>query len=114
MKPSPDELIELYTRREVFAATIWLHGRGVNATDLDGIIRNMRMSRELGLHYVAPSAPLRPITANGGRPSRAWFDIPGDPEIVGEDHEGIRQSSEGIRELIDAERVIGTLQQAVG
>lgn len=113
MKPLPDDLIELYTRREVFAAAIWLHGLGVNATDLDDIIRNMSRSRDLGLHYVAPGAPLRPITINGGRPSRAWFDVFGDPETAGEDREGIRQSSEAIRELIDAERARGTPAECI-
>ena len=106
MKPFQEDLIEAYTRppSAVAHCTIWLHGLGVSASDMDGIIRNMRRSRELGLHYVAPNAPVRPITVNGGRASRAWFDVKGDPADVPEDREGIDDSTQRMFALLDAER----------
>jgi phospholipase/carboxylesterase len=104
MNTQKDDLVELYTRPELVACTLWLHGLGTNATDLDSIITNMHRSRELGLHYLAPSAPIRPITLNNGRSARAWFDVAGDPAEVPEDREGIEDSSKRIAMLLDQER----------
>ena len=104
MKREQEDLIELYTRPELVACTIWLHGLGVNATDMDAIITNMRRSRELGLHYLAPSAPLRRITVNRGQPMRAWFDVTGDPAEMPEDQAGIEESARRITTLLDDER----------
>jgi phospholipase/carboxylesterase len=104
MKTQQQDIIELYTRPELVATTVWLHGMGTNATDMDGIITNMRKSRELGLHHLAPSAPVRPVTVNNGRPGRAWFDVLGDPAEVPEDRIGIEESSRYIRDLLNEER----------
>jgi phospholipase/carboxylesterase len=107
MNRQQDDLIELYTRPELVACTMWLHGLGVNATDMDAIITSMRRSRELGLHYLAPSAPLRPITVNRGQPMRAWFDVTGDPAEVPEDRTGIEESAGRIAKLLDDEGARG-------
>ncbi len=95
------EIFEVYTRRKVKAATIWLHGMGVNAEDLNPILVNLRQSREIGLHYVAPNAPLRRISVNEGMPSRAWFDVRGEPGEAPLDREGMDQSTQHIHKLID-------------
>ncbi|MCC5857909.1 MAG: phospholipase [Ectothiorhodospiraceae bacterium] len=100
-------MIELYTRARPVASTVWLHGLGVNGGDMDAIVTNMRRSREIGLHHVAPNAPLRSITVNGGRRARAWFDVLGDPASVPEDRGGIEDSASRIRDILDAERAQG-------
>ncbi len=107
MKRQPESVIEVYTRAEMVASVIWLHGLGTNATDMDGIITNMRRSRELGLHHVAPNAPVRRITVTKGAPVRAWFDVLGDPTEVPEDRAGIEASSTRVRELLDNEQANG-------
>jgi len=107
MTPRDDDLIEAYTRPRVVACTLWLHGLGVNAADMDGIISRMRRSWELGLHHVAPNAPLRPITVNAGRHTRAWFDVTGDPADTPVDREGIEESTRHIHRLLDRERARG-------
>lgn len=106
-KAPKEDLIELYTRPQLVACTLWLHGLGTNGTDLDSIITNMRRSRELGLHYLAPNAPLRRISVNGGRPARAWFDVTGDPAEHPEDRDGIEESARRIADLLDLERERG-------
>lgn len=102
--PDRAELLEVYTRpaAKLTAATIWLHGQGANAEDLNPILVNLRRSRELGLHWLAPSAPLRRMTVNDGRPARAWYDIPKEPDAVDADRDGIEQSSKRMHDLLDA------------
>lgn len=95
------EIFEVYTRRKVKAATVWLHGMGVNAEDLNPILVNLRQSREIGLHYIAPNAPLRRITVNEGMPTRSWFDVRGEPGEAPLDREGMDQSTQSIHKLID-------------
>lgn len=107
MTAQQDDLIEVYTRSTPVACTLWLHGLGVSAADMDDLIRNMPRSRELGLHYIAPNAPVRPITVNDSRPARAWFDVTGDPSQVPEDRAGIEDSTRRIFGLLDTERARG-------
>ena len=95
------EIFEVYTRRKVRAANVWLHGMGVNAEDLNPILVNLRQSREIGLHYIAPNAPLRRITVDEGRPTRAWFDVRGEPGEAPLDQEGLDQSTHRIHDLLD-------------
>ncbi len=113
MKAAQDDVIEVYTRAKARAATLWLHGLGVNAGDMDGVIANMRRSRELGLHYVAPNAPLRPITVNNGMPARAWFDVAGDPAEVPPGQESLADSCRRVHVLLDRERQRGFPSQTV-
>jgi len=112
-KSIQEDVIEVYTRAELFASTLWLHGLGVNASDMDAVITSMRKSRELGLHHVAPNAPLRPITVNNGYPTRAWFDVLGDPAEAGEDQEGIEASGKRIQALLDTEQERGITSEHI-
>jgi phospholipase/carboxylesterase len=95
------EVFEVYTRRKVKATNVWLHGMGVNAEDLNPILVNLRQSREIGLHYIAPNAPLKRITVNEGKPTRAWFDVRGEPGEAPLDREGIDESTRAIHDLLD-------------
>ncbi len=101
------EIFEVYTRRKVKATTIWLHGMGVNAEDLNPILVNLRQSREIGLHYIAPNAPLRRITVNEGMPTRAWFDVRGEPGEAPLDRDGMDESMQSIHGLLDRAREQG-------
>lgn len=103
MRTLPEDMIEVYTRPELHVASIWLHGLGVGGADLDGIVTSMKQCRNLGLHYLAPNAPVRPITVNQGMPCRAWFDIIGDPELDGVDEQGLAESCARIHQLLDEE-----------
>ena len=101
------EIFEVYTRRRVKAAAIWLHGMGVNAEDLNPIMVNLRQSREIGLHYIAPNAPLKRITVNEGMPTRAWFDVRGEPGEAPLDREGMDESTRAVHDLLDRVREQG-------
>ncbi|QOC21914.1 dienelactone hydrolase family protein [Wenzhouxiangella sp. AB-CW3] len=100
-KRDRQEIFEVYTRRKVRAANIWLHGMGVNAEDLNPILVNLRQSREIGLHYIAPSAPIRRITVNQDRPTRAWFDVRGEPGEAPLDRDGMDESTRMVHDQLD-------------
>ncbi len=106
-KQDKQEVFEVYTRRKVKAANVWLHGMGVNAEDLNPILVNLRQSREIGLHYIAPNAPLRRITVNEGMPTRAWFDVRGEPGEAPLDREGMDESTRSVHDLLDRVREQG-------
>ena len=85
------------------ASVIWLHGLGADGHDFESIVPELNLSPELGIRFVFPHAPVRPITINGGLPMRAWFDILGLDRLLVEDEAGIRASALLIGELIGAE-----------
>ncbi len=95
--------MEVFTRREVQAATIWLHGLGVNASDLNAVIKNLSQSREMGLHYLAPNAPMRRISVDEERPARAWFDVLSQPGEAPEDCDGIEESARFLVDILQRE-----------
>lgn len=104
MPNSSNETMEVLTRREVDAATILLHGQGVAADDLTPLLTGLTRSREIGLHFLGPNAPVRRLSINEGRPQRAWYDVPAQPEAAGTRPEGLTESVARVRELLGAER----------
>ena len=56
-------------------SVIWLHGLGADGHDFEPIVPELRLPAELGLRFVFPHAPVRPVTINGGMAMRAWYDI---------------------------------------
>ncbi len=103
MQQQARDMIELYTRPRPTAATFWLHGLGAGGTDMDAIVTNLKRSRELGLHHLAPDAPVRPVTVNDGRATRAWFDVLGEPGAVPDDRAGMDESVAWIHGLLEQE-----------
>ena len=56
-------------------SVIWLHGLGADGHDFEPIVPELRLPAELGLRFVFPHAPVRPVTINAGMTMRAWYDI---------------------------------------
>lgn len=56
-------------------SVIWLHGLGADGHDFEPIVAELHLPAELGLRFVFPHAPVRPVTINGGMSMRAWYDI---------------------------------------
>lgn len=56
-------------------AVIWLHGLGADAHDFEPIVTQLQLPTELGMRFIFPNAPLRPVSLYGGMPARAWFDL---------------------------------------
>jgi phospholipase/carboxylesterase len=56
-------------------AVIWLHGLGADAHDFEPIVAELQLPATLGIRFIFPNAPLRPVSLYGGMPARAWFDL---------------------------------------
>ncbi|MDY0390182.1 alpha/beta hydrolase [Desulfobulbus oligotrophicus] len=67
--------IEQETTTDPDAAIIWLHGLGADGHDFAPIIPELNLPSELGIRFIFPHAPSRPVTVNGGYVMPAWFDI---------------------------------------
>lgn len=90
------------------ATVIWLHGLGADGHDFEPIIPALRLPDALGIRYLFPEAPLRPVTINGGMEMRAWFDIDSVRRDAGVNRTHLAESVAGLRALAhrEAERGI--------
>lgn len=57
------------------ATIIWLHGLGADGHDFAPIVPELHLPQSLGVRFVFPHAPVRPVTINGGMSMRAWYDV---------------------------------------
>jgi phospholipase/carboxylesterase len=94
--------IELETRPNPSHAVIWMHGLGADGSDFVPIVRELKLP-PLGIRFIFPHAPMRPVTINGGFVMRAWYDIVVQDLVRQEDEHGIRESQELVGELIEKE-----------
>lgn len=85
------------------ASLIWLHGLGADSSDFAFLKDFLAMPSALGLRYVLPDAPERPVTLNGGLVMRAWYDIAVSDLGRSPDLAGIDDTLTQIEALLDAE-----------
>ncbi|NOZ10271.1 MAG: carboxylesterase [Gammaproteobacteria bacterium] len=107
------EPILIETGGPVTASVIWLHGLGADGNDFAGIVPELGMPEDLGLRYIFPHAPMRPVTLNMGHVMRAWYDIVGLDASSAEDKVGITQSQQYIDKLIQCEIDQGIASQRI-
>src|SRR5688572_16599850 len=81
-------------------AVIWLHGLGATADDFVPVIPYLGLSNALGIRFIFPQAPNRPITVNGGYVMPGWYDIKGRDITDKEDLPGMTQSRNMLDGLI--------------
>lgn len=96
------QTIEIETRPKPSHSVIWLHGLGADGNDFVPIVQQLSLP-SLGIRFVFPHAPMRPVTINGGFVMRAWYDIVYDNLVMKEDEPGLRQSQQMIEDLIAKE-----------
>ncbi len=100
------QTIEIETRPKPSHSVIWLHGLGADGNDFVPIVQELSLP-PLGIRFVFPHAPMRPVTINGGFVMRAWYDIAYQDLALKEDETGLRQSQKSIEELIAREESRG-------
>ena len=100
------QVIEIETKPKPSHSVIWLHGLGADGNDFVPIVQELSLP-PLGIRFVFPHAPMRPVTINGGFVMRAWYDITGQDMVRKEDELGLRQSQKMIDELIAREESRG-------
>ena len=89
------------------ASIIVLHGLGADGNDFVPIARELDLRAIGPVRFVFPSAPVRPVTLNGGYEMRAWYDIhppSANPAVPRpEDEAGLRAAQGLVQGLIDRE-----------
>jgi len=105
---SAEETVEIETGPgEPQGSVIWLHGLGADGHDFGPIVPQLRLPSELGLRFVFPHAPMRPVKINGGMTMRAWFDILSLDRDGLADEAGVRASAGILDGLIQREQERG-------
>jgi phospholipase/carboxylesterase len=89
------------------AAVIWLHGLGADGHDFVPIVPELKLPPTAAVRFIFPHAEVRPVTVNGGRAMRAWYDIVGLNRMDAQDEAGIRAAAARIEALIDAQVAAG-------
>ncbi|MGQ8364265.1 alpha/beta hydrolase [Glaciecola sp. 1036] len=85
------------------ATIIWLHGLGDSGNGFAPIAPELQLPEELGIKFVFPNAPIRPVTINNGMQMRAWYDIKSMDMESRADEEGVRESADQVQKLIENE-----------
>ena len=98
-----DDTVEVTTGENPEGSIIWLHGLGADGHDFEPIVPELALPAGIGLRFVFPHAPFRPVTVNGGMTMRAWYDILSFDTAGRADANGVVQSSALLEELIARE-----------
>lgn len=101
------ETVEVEPRGAASGSVVWLHGLGADGHDFEALVPELRLPPDLPLRFVFPHAPVRPVTINGGMAMRAWYDIRSLDRDGPQDEEGIRESADTLRALIEREQARG-------
>ncbi len=99
--------VEIEPTGAVRSSVIWMHGLGADANDFGPIVPEMRLPAELGIRFVFPNAPVRPVTINGGMRMRAWYDVLTVDLPRREDPDGVYDSERAIVALLEREKQRG-------
>ncbi|MFT5718858.1 MAG: phospholipase/carboxylesterase [Oleiphilaceae bacterium] len=99
--------VEIQPQGEHKSTIIWLHGLGDSGNGFAPIAPELKLPVELGVKFVFPHAPIRPVTINNGMEMRAWYDIKSMDMDSRADLDGVIDSSQRIEQLIHAEIASG-------
>ncbi|MCC7396746.1 MAG: dienelactone hydrolase family protein [Planctomycetes bacterium] len=97
----------------VRASVIWLHGLGADGHDFAPIVPELRLPAALGVRFVLPHAPVRPVSINGGMRMPAWYDISELDLRRRHDEAGLRASAARIGDWIAHERAGGIKSERI-
>ena len=97
------EMIEIETAPNPTASIIILHGLGADGNDFVPVAQELDLDSVGPMRFVFPSAPMRPVTLNGGYVMRAWYDILDTDLPKREDEAGLRESQALVEALIAVE-----------
>jgi len=107
------EQIEIEPRGVVRRSVIWLHGLGADGHDFETLLRQWGLADELGVRFLLPHAPFRPVTLNGGMRMRAWYDIHNLEFDGPEDAAGLETSRAQLQAIIEHEQRRGVASENI-
>lgn len=82
---------------------IILHGLGADGSDFEPVCAALKLDDLGPMRFVLPSAPVMPVSINGGYRMRAWYDILPVSGPGREDAATMRASMQAVHALIDRE-----------
>jgi phospholipase/carboxylesterase len=85
------------------ASVIWLHGLGADGHDFEPVVPMLELDPALGVRFVFPHAPSRPVTINMGMVMPAWYDVRSLDLRRDADESGIRTSARQLEDLVERE-----------
>ena len=104
--------VEVTAGEPIANAVIWLHGLGADGHDFEPIVPALGL-KDLGVRFIFPHAPRRPVSINMGLIMRAWFDVR-DIDFGGDaDEKGIRESVGQVAALVARERERGVAARRI-
>lgn len=98
-----DAPIEIESAPSPSASVIWLHGLGADGSDFVPVVRELDLPEGVGVRFVFPHAPMRPVTVNGGYVMRAWYDIAPAPVGYRQERAHIDESASYLDGLVERE-----------
>jgi phospholipase/carboxylesterase len=98
--------IEVPSGSPIRSAVIWLHGLGADGHDFEPIVPALGL-QDLGVRFILPHAPRRPVSVNMGLIMPAWFDIRRLDFEGDVDEKGIKESADQVGALVARERERG-------
>ncbi|ABE45311.1 alpha/beta hydrolase [Polaromonas sp. JS666] len=101
------EVLEAQTGNNPVATIVIMHGLGADGRDFVPIAEQLDLSSVGPVRFLFPSAPVMPVTINGGYVMPAWYDILGADLAKREDEAGLRQSQASIEALLAHEKSRG-------
>lgn len=99
--------VDVPAQGEHKSTVIWLHGLGDSGNGFAPIVPELKIPAELGVRFIFPHAPVRPVTINNGMPMRAWYDIKSLDFNSRADIAGVEESAQQVQQLIDDEIAAG-------
>ncbi|GAB1607197.1 acyl-protein thioesterase 1-like [Argonauta hians] len=97
-------VVEIPATSRHLATVIFLHGLGDTG---HGWAEQFRAFSFRHIKCVCPTAPIQPVSLNGGMRMTSWFDILGLSPDSPEDEHGIKSASQKLRDLIAKEESLG-------
>lgn len=91
------------SQKKIDRAVIWLHGLGASGHDFEPVVPQLGLADDMGVRFIFPHAPNRPVTINGGMVMPAWYDILEMSLERKVDIAQIEDSSQQIQDLIARE-----------
>jgi phospholipase/carboxylesterase len=101
------EVIEAQTGDNPVATILIMHGLGADGRDFVPVAEQLDLSSVGPVRFLFPSAPVMPVTINGGYEMPAWYDILGADLVSRQDESGLRQTQAAIEALIAREKSRG-------
>lgn len=95
------------------ACVIWLHGLGADGNDFASLTPQLNLPKVHAVRFVFPSAPIAPVTINGGMEMRSWYDIRSLDLLNDVDAAGIRVSCYRVFDLIKSQIEMGIAPEQI-